>query len=185
MAWCVGQSGFGRLRGCGRSVSRRSRRAFRWRRRHGALCGEGEPDLQVDARSPLRAGPCDDAIARGGASLSAWGDRFRGGEALGRTCRGQSHPDRFGRRASAAHHRPLRYRSFGTADPGSDGVIPFPANTRVWVAACFTDMHKVFAAVAMQAEARPGNGRIGSGPRLRRRHSFSRHSRPARSPLPG
>lgn len=35
----------------------------------------------------------------------------------------------------------------------SDGVIPVPANTRVWLAAGVTDMRKGFAALVAQAEA--------------------------------
>jgi transposase len=39
------------------------------------------------------------------------------------------------------------------ADQGAVGVIPFPANTRVWLAAGVTDTRKGFAALAAQAEA--------------------------------
>ena len=39
------------------------------------------------------------------------------------------------------------------ADPGTFGVIPVPANTRVWPAAGVTDMRKGFASLAAQAEA--------------------------------
>ena len=51
---------------------------------------------------------------------------------------------------SAASYDP---EALGAADPGAVGLIPVPANTRVWLAAGVTDMRKGFAALAAQAEA--------------------------------
>jgi hypothetical protein len=49
--------------------------------------------------------------------------------------------------------RRLRSRCLGPPDPESVGVIPIPANTKVWLAAGVTDMRREFATLA----ARPSS----------------------------